>query len=245
MRIARRLFLPFIAALAVTLWATQALAATITGTALYRERIVLPNAMLEITLTDANAGTSVAMLRMTNPGSPPYRFTLDYDPARIDKNHAYEIRAALLVEWLPRFATDRPIAVLTGGHNNRATLLMQNAAQPTAPPLEGTTWKLMYLPSEAVAVDAPREPDLLLHADRPEISGSGGCNGIGGKYVLNGASIQFSQIITTMMACTHGMETEHAFVSALPKVDHWMIANGTLELFDKNNLLLATFAANP
>jgi putative lipoprotein len=250
MRAARRLSLQIIAALFVTaLWTTQSAAgATITGTAFYRERIAPgQSVVLEIALTDASAATPIAALTMTNPGDAPYSFALDYDPSRIDNNHAYEIRATLLADGRPIFATDRAIGVLTRGHGSHATLVLRStsAAPSGAPLLEGTVWKLASLPNEAVSVDAPHPPNLVLHANGHEISGSGGCNGIGGKYILNGASIQFSQIVTTMMACLQGMQTEHAFVFALPKVDHWLIAANTLELFDKNNLLLATFAAQP
>jgi putative lipoprotein len=245
MRAVHLLLSPIITALAVmVLGATQAAAAsTISGTAFYRDRIAPgQNVVLEIALTDANFGTSVAALTMTNPGNAPYSFTLNYDPSRIEKSRLYEIRATLLADGRPLFATDKAIAVLTHGHGSHVALLLQSPSPSVAPPLEGTIWNLKSLPRDAVTADAPHTPNLVMHASEHEISGSGGCNGIGGKYALNGASIRFSQIVTTMMACPRGMETEHAFVSALPNVDHWLMAANTLELFDKNNLLLATFA---
>jgi putative lipoprotein len=82
---------------------------------------------------------------------------------------------------------------------------------------------------------------LTLTADG-HANGNGGCNGFGGSYTRAGDTLTFSQMISTMMACTRPgltyeqvMGQEHRFLSAL---------NGDLRASEpETNVLVLTTAS--
>jgi uncharacterized lipoprotein YbaY/heat shock protein HslJ len=121
---------------AVTLLTPAAVAQetrTVTGTATYRERMALPqDAVFEATLEDVSrAGapaTVIGRTRRRNPGGPPFRFSIRYDPRRIEAGHTYSVRARITAGDNLLFTTDQAHLVLTGGRGNQAgTLLMRRA----------------------------------------------------------------------------------------------------------------------
>src|SRR5258705_8140694 len=77
--------------------AATASAATVTGSATYRERVSLsPNAVFEATLEDVSRADApaqvIARVRRPNPGQVPIAFEITYDPRRIDPNRTYSVR---------------------------------------------------------------------------------------------------------------------------------------------------------
>src|SRR3954466_11787159 len=89
------------AACSTSTTAPQAATASITGTASYRERMMLPpEASLEVILEDvtfANApADEIAHTTVPTAKAPPYAFKLDYDPARINSDHRYNVRARIM-----------------------------------------------------------------------------------------------------------------------------------------------------
>lgn len=107
-------------------------------------------------------------------------------------------------------------------------------------PLNGTSWALVNLngkPSvEGTNVSA-------VFADG-QISGSGGCNGYGGAYEVNGDKLQIQQVVSTLMACadSEAMDQEAAFFNALGEAQSFKLANGQLQIFTVDGQTL-TFAA--
>jgi putative lipoprotein len=80
-------------------------------------------------------------------------------------------------------------------------------------------WKLDSIAGAPVLSGA--NPTLTLTADG-HANGNGGCNAFGGSYTRAGDTLTFSQMISTMMACTRPgltseqvMGQEHRFLSAL------------------------------
>jgi heat shock protein HslJ len=80
-------------------------------------------------------------------------------------------------------------------------------------------WSLQSIAGAPVLAGA--HPSLTLAGDG-RANGNGGCNAFGGSYAQNGASLRFSQMISTMMACARPgltseqvMGQEHRFLSAL------------------------------
>ena len=111
-------------------------------------------------------------------------------------------------------------------------------------PLENTYWKLINLEGVAVeAVDNQREAHVVLHTEENRVAGSGGCNRLMGSYQLDGETLSFSQMATTMMACADGMQTEHAFLGALEAVSAWEITGLNLTLKDGAGDDVARFEA--
>jgi len=225
--------------------------ATLTGTATYRERIALPpGAVFEATLEDVSRADAPAEVlgrtRMESPGNPPFKFSIAYDPARIDPSHRYTIRAKVTHEDRLMFTTDTHYPVLSAGQPNHVDMLMRmpprRASTASTATLENTYWKLMRLGGEAVSVvDNQREPHFILQAEQKRVAGSGGCNRMMGTYALDGSKLTFSQMAGTMMACQQGMDLEQAFYAALPRVATWRIDGETLELFEAGGASVAEF----
>jgi heat shock protein HslJ len=107
--------------------------------------------------------------------------------------------------------------------------------------LENTYWKLTRLGD--VAVTAPhskREPHIVLQPDTRRVTGSGGCNSLNGSYELDGNHLTFSKVVTTMMMCMDGMDTEQNFLAALSKTKNWSITGQELKLSDGDGNVVAT-----
>ena len=225
--------------------------ATLSGTATYRERIALPaGAVFEATLEDVTRADAPAEVigrtRMDSPGNPPFKFTIPYDPTRIDQSHRYTVRAKVTHGDQLMFTTDTQYPVLSAGQPSHVDLLMRMPprTEPTASTatLEDTYWKLVRLGGTAVTVaDGQREPHFVLQPGERRVAGSGGCNRMMGSYALDGDKLTFGQMAGTMMACPEGMDVEGAFHAALGKVATWRIDGETLELFDAGGASVAEF----
>ena len=112
--------------------------------------------------------------------------------------------------------------------------------------LEDTYWKLTRLGNRPVLPgERQREPHLVLRSEDHRVSGFGGCNQIMGSYTVEGESISFSPVASTMMACAEGAETERAFFAALESVRSWRLAGQHLDFYDEAEELVARFEAVP
>ena len=85
-------------------------AASITGTATYRERMALPpDAVFDATLEDVSRADApsvvVASTRVTSP-AVPIGFSIPYDPARIQANRRYVVRGRITLHGQLMFSTD-------------------------------------------------------------------------------------------------------------------------------------------
>ncbi len=110
--------------------------------------------------------------------------------------------------------------------------------------LENTYWKLTRLGDEPVFLgEQQREAHLVLRSPENRVTGFGGCNSLTGGFAIDGASIEFSEMAGTMMACAEGAETERAFSSALASARSWRIIGEHLDLYDESGALAARFEA--
>ncbi len=79
---------------------TEKSIASVTGQVIYRERIALqPDSVVTVKLVDVSRADAKATLlaeqRITNPGSVPVPFKLDYDPGVIDARMSYAVQAQI------------------------------------------------------------------------------------------------------------------------------------------------------
>ena len=63
----------------------------------------------------------------------PVPFSLNYDPAKIEEQHTYAVRASIFVDGQLRFTSDKVYPVLTRGNGTRADLLLKPVPSPTSP----------------------------------------------------------------------------------------------------------------
>ena len=93
--------------------------AALTGTVVYRERIMLPpSAMLTVRLTDVSKQDVAGMVlaeQVISPVTVPAAYSLAYDPAQIDSVHTYVIQARIEDGGKLRFINMEQFQVLTRG----------------------------------------------------------------------------------------------------------------------------------
>src|SRR5262245_61480950 len=104
----------------------------VTGSATYRERIALPpDALFEATLEDVlrldAPADVIGRTRLESPGQPPFRFSLRYDPARIQESRMYSVRVRITAGDRLLFFTDRSYPVLTRGSGTDVAILLRRA----------------------------------------------------------------------------------------------------------------------
>lgn len=124
----------------------------IDGTATYRERIALPaGAVFEATLEDVSranaAATAAGTVRFETPPGPPIRFSIAYDPKRIDTTHRYAVHARIVHADRLLFTTDTHYPVLTHGAPATVEVLLRRVSSGPASseePTGRTTLQGMY-----------------------------------------------------------------------------------------------------
>lgn len=234
---------------------------TVTGTAIYRERIALaPGAVFEavledVTLADAPA-KEIAKTTIASPAGPPFAFTLTAKSSEIDPGRRYSVRARILIDGKLRFTSDTHHAVLTKGAGTTVEILMKGvpggvagaseSAKPDAS-LENTYWRLVTLMDTPVtAQESRREPQMMLKSVDGErrYSATVGCNQLVGGYEIEGNAITFAGGATTLMACPPPLDAwERTLAQVLSKAKTWTISGDVLALLDENGVSIARFEA--
>ena len=117
-------------------------------------------------------------------------------------------------------------------------------ASAAAPQLAGTSWALVtYGSSDAENTLISGSQITLQFDSQGHIAGNAGCNSFGGSYQENNGSLQFSQVIATLMACEADgvMQQEHDFLDALNQAATFEISNGNLQIRDTVNQYMLNF----
>lgn len=123
MKVARAalVLLATLVVLAVPGLASAQQGAAVSGTLTYRDRSTLPaNAVVTVQIaevaTAGRPGQVIAEQRFTTNGAqPPFRYSISYDPARIDAARQYTVQANITVGGQPRYSTSSVARVITGG----------------------------------------------------------------------------------------------------------------------------------
>lgn len=241
-----------LAALLASAAPTSGWAQAVTGTATFRERLALPpGAALEVTLEDvsrADVASDVLGRAVVRPAAQvPIRFSIVFDPSRVDPRHRYAVRARITREGRLLFTSARSRPVLTQGGGTEVDVVLERvgASRESPPPLAGTRWKLSQLDgSEVAAANPGRDPFLELDQATGRASGSGGCNRFSGSFRLDGRHLRFGRgFAATEMICADGMELERSFLDALGRVKAWKARGNELELLDASGKVVARFLA--
>jgi heat shock protein HslJ len=112
------------------------------------------------------------------------------------------------------------------------TLMFASAAaaqERGADNLAGSRWTLVMFDGAAFRGEQP--VTLEFNADN-QAGGSGGCNSYGATYALDGESLGFSAVISTMMACPEGINSvdEIDYLAALEATTGYSLERGRLIL---------------
>ena len=76
-----------------------------------------------------------------------------------------------------------------------------------------------------------RRATLRFEADTARVGGFAGCNQFGGPYAIDGDSLRFGPLVSTMMACTEGMQLESEYLAALQATRRYELSSTQLKLF--------------
>jgi heat shock protein HslJ len=134
--------------------------------------------------------------------------------------------------------------LLTGG-----TVALTFAREVTAPPLPltGTTWTLDTIGGSGGAVSSviAGTTATISFAGDGTATGSGGCNGFGGPYTLDGSALHFGDITATAKACAGVdgvMEQEAHVFDLLSQTASFSIEGPRLTLSDASGALLLAYS---
>ena len=145
------------------------------------------------------------------------------------------------------------LALVGGWSLTDGTLqLLDAAGQPLleyssqAASLEGTTWILAQQAVDGALSPIPDGVLATLLMQDGASGGSGGCNSWFGDYTLDGTSLTFSDIGSTMMFCEGPAgEVEQAYLANLADVATYTIVGSQLNLLSADGAPLLVFDAAP
>jgi putative lipoprotein len=244
--------------LSVLLVSPSAAAQTISGTATYLARIAMPpDAVFEAVLQDVSKADAPAVeigrTRIESPGNPPIRFTITYDPARIQENGSYAVRATITAGGRLMFTSDEAYPVLTKGRGPQVamTLRLAGGAGEKAPPspagpgavIETTFWRLGRLGEEDISFPRGTREVHLVFQGGGRVTGFDGCNTLTGLYEITAETIRIGPLAGTLMACPNASDLVRRFREAIGSATRWTATSTTLNLLDDKGTVLARFAA--
>jgi len=115
-----------------------------------------------------------------------------------------------------------------------------------AVPFEGTTWNLQFIQQQPVGWVPPLDGATLTAVfDGESVSGNAGCNSYTGSYELNGRTIRFDALASTMMMCEDEdlMTQETDYLQALQNAGIIITHPRSFELRDGEGISMMIFGA--
>jgi putative lipoprotein len=217
---------------------------TLTGSVVLRQPADLPAGSLltvtleDVSLADAPSVTLAQTQFEVTDQQVPIPFSIVYPTSAVQPGSVYAVRARLNLGDQLRYTTTERNQV--DPLDPAPVQLVMDQVQTGPPPtpdvlLTDTYWKLLEVGGQPVAVaEQMREPQLVLNGQDGRFAGSGGVNRLMGGYTLDGSSLTFSQVASTMMAGPpEAMQQEQAIVAALGNVRGFSIAGDQLSLLDE------------
>jgi putative lipoprotein len=232
---------------------------TVKGSVWYRERMMLPpNAEITVTLEDVSrmdvAADILATTTFSPSGGPPWDFSMEYDPAKIDSRHRYAVRARIEVNGQLMFTNTQQIPAFPAAEGEPLEILVSRVGggrggqhpTPTTPnaSLLNTYWRLVEISGQPAILGAgERELHMVLTSEGSRVHGFSGCNRFTGSYERTDGQLRFKPLAATRMACMEGMEQEQRFLQSLTSVMRFTISGDNLALYSGDERLLLRFEA--
>lgn len=101
----------------------------------------------------------------------------------------------------------------------------QESTAQVSKSIENTQWELIEAMGKPISEYGKLNnvPGFFFDSKEQRFHGNAGCNGMGGTYkLLEGNRIEFSQVMSTQMACP-SMELENLVGNILPTLDNYVI----------------------
>lgn len=119
-------------------------------------------------------------------------------------------------------------------------------ASSSTPPLAGTRWVLTSYADSSGAQVEPQPADLprasLWFLSGSQLTGSTGCNGFGGDYVVQGSSLTIPEPGHTQMYCSETAAQEESVLHDLGRVASYAVVSGSLHLLDASGSVVLAYA---
>lgn len=102
--------------------------------------------------------------------------------------------------------------------------------------LEGLVWQVVsFMPAKSGTtapqpVPVPADVTVSIKFEGGKVDGHGGCNHVGGSYVMNGNSLTVTGLLSTKMYCESAMKWETMFLDWLPESKSYTVKGETLEI---------------
>ena len=118
----------------------------------------------------------------------------------------------------------------------------QGTDQPSAPASLTGAWKLTAYGSADAPIPAVEGADAgLTFNEDGTVTGSSGCNGLGGDYTVEANEITFGEFVSTLMACEDPlMAQEDAARQVLTDTATYHVVGTTLTLANNGMVLVLT-----
>ena len=230
---------------------------TITGSVWYRERMMVPpDAEISVSLEDVSrmdvSAEVIATTGFAAQGGPPWDFSLEYNPRKLNDKGRYGLRVRIEVDGRLMFVTTEHIPAFEHDSNTPIKIMVTRAGRshksgesqsfkPDAG-LANTYWKLIELDGQPVSPGAnQRELHMVLTSEGNKVSGFSGCNRFMGGYEQSEGQLQFGQLASTMMACMENMEQEKHFLDALARAKRFNISSESLVMYSDEEQLILRF----
>jgi len=105
--------------------------------------------------------------------------------------------------------------------------------------IENRKWYLLEIEGDVeIFVLNEKEPYIELDLESHKIGGNASCNNFFSDYFIDGNSIEFGTIATTMMACPDDSNQEYRFLQALERIETFKIIDDMLYLYEGYNPIL-------
>lgn len=113
------------------------------------------------------------------------------------------------------------------------------ASREDTVPLIGS-WRLTaYGPASSPIPAVPDVDAILIFGEDGSLTGSTGCNQLGGEYTVTGDQITFDAIVSTLIACPDlQMAQEDVILQVLTDTASFNIEGNTLTIMDNGMLLV-------
>ncbi len=114
------------------------------------------------------------------------------------------------------------------------------AAKSSGPAALQGTWTLVSYGSHEELTPAIADANgSLTFDDDGTLSGSGGCNSLGGEYEVSGNEITFGEITSTLMACEEPRMSQESFVTqVLTGTAQFEVTDATLTITNDDKVLV-------
>lgn len=119
----------------------------------------------------------------------------------------------------------------------------QTAESASTAELRNTLWKLVNVAGKSVqTAEGQRMASLTLDSQEARARIATACNNGSAAFSTEGDTIRFSPVMSTKMACPgERMQQESEFFKVIEDTSRYAIKGETLELYNADNQLLATF----